>query len=117
MPISQREAAKRWGVSRATIQRHIAAGKLSAARDADGKHVLDPAEMQRLYGPPKSDSTAPLDTPPVPVASDAVELAVLRAENAALKANLADLREAMQRLTHDGGPARGRRGWWPWGKA
>jgi excisionase family DNA binding protein len=116
MPISQREAAKQWGMSRATIQRHIAAGKLSATRDNNGKHVIDPAEMQRLYGPPKSDSIAPLDTPPVPVASDTVELAVLRAENAALKANLADLRDAMQRLTHEGGPARNRR-WWPWGKA
>lgn len=112
MPISQREAAKQWGKSRATIQRHIAAGKLSATRDTDGNHTLDPAELQRLYGPPKSASIAPLDTPPVP-GGDALELAALRAENAALKANLTDLREAMQRLTYQ--PFR--RSWWPWGKA
>lgn len=113
MPISQREAAKKWGKSRATIQRHIAAGKLSATRDAEGNHVLDPAELQRLYGPPKVASMVPLDTPPGP-GGDALELAALRAENAALKANLADLRDAMQRLTHQPAP---RRGWWPWGKA
>lgn len=108
MPISQREAARQWGKSRATIQRHIAAGKLSATRDADGNTVLDPAELQRLYGPPKAASIAPLDTPPGP-GGDALELAALRAENAALKANLTDLREAMQRLTYQ--PPR--RGWWP----
>lgn len=115
MPMSQREAARAWGMSRATIQRHIAAGKLSATRDGDGKYVLDPAELQRVYGPPKADPMEPIDTPHEPVAADVVELAVLRAENAALRANLADLRDAMQRLTHDGGPARGRR-WWPWSK-
>lgn len=116
MPISQREAAKRWGMSRATIQRHIKAGKLSASRDDAGRHVLDPAEMQRLYGPPKLDSIAPLDTP-----IESAELVVLKAENGYLKtllaekdAHIEDLRQAL-RLGHDK-PAPSRR-WWPWDKA
>jgi len=123
MPISQREAAKQWGKSRATIQRHIAAGKLSATRDADGNNTLDPAELQRLYGPPKVASTAPLDTPPVPGEPEAIyrhnkelmqaQIDLLKAENVALKANLTDLREAMQRLPYHSP----RRSWWPWSKA
>lgn len=122
MALSQREAAQKWGVSRATIQRAIASGKLSLSPSK----TIDPAEMLRVFGEPVPDRNRhnePEKPTTEPVAL-ALEAAALRAENASLKdrladkdAHLADLRAEVARLTYDGGPARGRRGWWPWGKA
>jgi predicted transcriptional regulator len=52
MAITIQEIQKQWGVSRATIYKHIKAGKLS--RLADG--LVDITEVLRVYGEPKSDT-------------------------------------------------------------
>jgi predicted transcriptional regulator len=57
MAITIQEIQKQWGVSRATIYKHIKAGKLS--RLADG--LVDVSEVIRVYGEPKSDT--PRDKP------------------------------------------------------
>jgi excisionase family DNA binding protein len=45
------EAAKRTELSKPTIQRAIKSGKLSATRNDDGSYAIDPAELERVYGP------------------------------------------------------------------
>lgn len=116
MALSQREAARIWGVSRASIQRAIAAGELSLTADK----LIDPAELLRVFGPAHSRPSEPLVPPPEPPAQDPAQLAALRAENAALRellgakdANLADLRAQVQLLTYHKAP---RRSWWPFGR-
>ena len=52
MAITIQEIQKQWGVSRATVYKHIKAGKLS--RLADG-HV-DLSEVLRVYGEPKKNT-------------------------------------------------------------
>lgn len=114
--LSQRRAAQDWGVSRARLQRAIKAGKLSLMPGGD----VDPAEMLRVFGDPVSRQRASQTTPVEPPGEPAdnarlrAELEGLRALLAAKDAHLADLRDQVQRLTHQ--PAPPRRGWWPWGK-
>lgn len=83
MNMSQREAARRWGVPRATLQRAIASGKLSLTSD---KRV-DVAEMVRVFGNPEPAQTGP--NGPIEPPSDPPQLALtvarLEAENAALR--------------------------------
>lgn len=43
------QAAKRVGVSKATIHRAIKSGKLSANRQDDGSYKIDPSELSRVY--------------------------------------------------------------------
>ena len=52
MAITIQEIQKQWGISRATVYKHIKAGKLS--RLADG-HV-DLAEVLRVYGEPSKNT-------------------------------------------------------------
>lgn len=56
--MSHREAAKHWGVSRATIQRAAASGRLSLLAD----RTIDPAEMVRVFGEPPSHPEPPRAT-------------------------------------------------------
>lgn len=119
MALSQREAARIWGVSRATIQRAIAAGDLSVAAEK----LIDPAELLRVFGPAKSRPGEPLvpsTEPPGPDPAQAARIVALEAENAvqrqvieAQAANLADLRAQVRLLTHDATP---RRPWWRFGR-
>lgn len=127
--LSQREAARVWGVGRATLQRAISAGELSVSSEK----LIDPAEMLRVYGEPKRNSgpaqsrqTGPLgpaDEPPLnrpaqaAQAAQAAHQAILEAtveardrEIALLKANLEDLRSQVRLLTHEM-PEKKRR-WW-----
>ncbi len=122
--LSQREAARAWGVGRATLQRAIASGKLSVT----GDKLIDPTEMVRVFGEPKRPAgparagpNEPDESTPGPP-GPAVKIAQLEAENAAL-------RELVQRadaerdralgmvrlLTHDT-PGKPRR-WWQWGRS
>lgn len=122
--LSQREAAQTWGVSRATIQRAIKAGTLSAV---EGR--IDPAEMLRVYGEPKSRPASRLGEPveparepggatPAQVAQQVAQsrLIELETENRMLRErladkdqHLADLRAQVQLLTHD---APRKKRWW-----
>ena len=47
MRISPSEAARRTGVAKSTVIRAIARGHLSASRGVEGRHLLDPAEVER----------------------------------------------------------------------
>jgi len=116
--LSQREAASKWHMSRATIQRAIKDGKLSQTPNKR----IDPAEMLRVFGEPRPVLNA-ISTPPKATSeadSLKAELVGLKAENAGLKTTIAaieahneSLKQAMMMLGHD----RPRRRWWPWGKA
>lgn len=68
--LSQREAARAWGLSRATLQRAIKAGKVSVTRAGDGSVGIDPSEMQRAFGPPVSRPSGPLEATPEPPRED-----------------------------------------------
>lgn len=105
--VSVSEAARLVGKSRRTIQRDIAAGKLSKC---DNGKKLDTSELLRVYG---SLLNAPNDTdknehmtqdvaPSIPpnVAEMRIRLAALEAENAALKDHLGSLKQAMLLLEH-----------------
>lgn len=122
--LSQRQAASQWYMSRATLQRAIKAGKLSLTPDK----TIDPAEMLRVFGEPgRPDGRPMVPDDPTP---EPVRIVQLETENAMLRelvrskdetlaskdANLADMRNQVQRLTHENGPAQ-RRHWWPWSKS
>lgn len=118
--LSQREAARRWGVPRATLQRAVSSGKLSLTSDKR----IDPAEMVRVFGEPgpaRAGPNGPDESTPEPP-SLALAMARLEAENAALRelVKRADAErdralETVQRLlTHETGAKR--RSWWPFGR-
>lgn len=115
--LSQREAARIWGVSRATIQRHLASGKLSKTTDKR----IDPAEMTRVFGEPPGRPGAGPISPGESVVSRP-DVSALEAEIAGLRAlldekdaRILDLRQTIQLIEHQGHQARPR-GWWPWQK-
>lgn len=104
-PMSQREAARIWGLPRVTVQRAVASGKLSLT----GDKKIDPAEMSRHFGNPRGESEPDRasQSSPIVAASDAAEHARLKAENEGLKQLLAakdqhlqDMQRALQVLTH-----------------
>ena len=105
--VSVSEAARLVGKSRRTIQRDIAAGKLSKC---DNGKKLDTSELLRVYGsllnaPNDADKNAHMTqdvAPSIPsdVAEMRIRLAVLEAENAALKDHLGSLKQAMLLLEH-----------------
>ncbi len=47
--LTRRQAEKVAGVSRATLARYIADGRLSAGKDANGHNVYDAAELARVF--------------------------------------------------------------------
>ena len=93
MQLTMGQAATECGVSKSTLSRAIASGKLSATRTDTG-FLIDPSELFRAY-PPRTTAQ--------PVASGKMahhatgleqdETLVLRAENEGLKAQLATMRE------------------------
>ena len=100
--VSISEAARLVGKSRRTIQRDIAAGKLSKC---DNGKKLDTSELLRVYGA-FSDAINVTDVAAtmthlvanntqLNVADMRVRLAALEAENAALKDHLGSLKQAM----------------------
>lgn len=49
-PINVRTAAKLARRNRSTLTRMIENGKLSATRDESGRYLIDPAELERVFG-------------------------------------------------------------------
>jgi predicted site-specific integrase-resolvase len=49
--LSLREATRRFAVSRATLNKHLAKGKVSGSRDDAGHWRIDTAELMRVYSP------------------------------------------------------------------
>ena len=105
--VSVSETARLVGKSRRTIQRDIAAGKLSKC---DNGKKLDTSELIRVYGSllnapndvDKIETTTQDVTPTAnpDVAEMRIRLATLEAENAALKDHLGSLKQAMLLLEH-----------------
>lgn len=129
------EAAKLVGRNRQTLYRdYINTGKLSATIDATGKKSIAIAELIRVFG----ELTQPKAKPDLVTDTDAkrqtdtreetaelqAKLAVLQAENSALRDRLsdkeehiADLRATVRLLEHKPTPQdKKSSGWWPFGK-
>ena len=82
-------AAELAGRDRSTILRAIESGKLSASKSEVGHYLIDPAELERVYGA--------LRTPDVQ--TDAPPLDAQAAHVAALERELALVREMLERET------------------
>src|SRR3954454_7555759 len=119
------QAAKAVGRDRSSIRRAIAAGRISAVRDAaSGEWRIDASELHRVYPPARAPGTHQGDAPSRPGDSD-TRLAVAEARLADALDQNADLRRrldvateqlgealAQGRLLTDQRPARRR--WWRW---
>lgn len=57
------QAARMAGVDRATIHRAIASGRLSATLDENGRRVIDPAELARVFSV-KPTASVSVEVPP-----------------------------------------------------
>lgn len=96
--ISQRDASKRWGISRGAIQRAIRAGRLSASEGSQ----IEVSEMVRVFGEPGAEPWNGAKE----AGGEAIEIVRLKAENDGLKrelgrleSHLTDLRGEILRLT------------------
>lgn len=96
--LSLRDAAEQTGVSKSTIFRAIKAGRMSAAKTADGNFAIDPAELFRVYQP--VGMVAEERAAPVVPGQDAtnsetaVKLAVMEMELQSLREMVIELRNA-----------------------
>lgn len=125
--LSLREAALRFQVSRATLSKDLARGKVSGVRDASGNWRIDAAELARVYvarpsaARPSPDHAGRDRPPPEPApsgedASLAVRLARAEAELAAEREKVALLERHLDdvRRLLPAPETRSRRRWWPW---
>lgn len=90
------EAARVWGVSRATINRYRKSGKISVT--SDGSTVtVDASEMVRVFGQQKHHDTASSssDTVSVKHAEAVSDTAILTETVSLLKQQIDDLRESL----------------------
>ena len=100
--MTMRQAAEWAGVTRATIQKAIVGGRLSAEKDEKGAYRINPAELERVYQPRStvavSDDTQEShdETPQLTAARREIEL--LREMQRASEAREADLRAERDRL-------------------
>jgi hypothetical protein len=76
MPYTLGQAAKAAGKAKASIAQAIADNRLSATKDAAGRWQIDPAELHRVYPPPKPK---PNDSAHLPDTSHAAEIERLKA--------------------------------------
>lgn len=95
MKLSLGEAARAAGMSKSTLQRMLASGRMSGVQRPDGVWEIDPAELQRVIDSRDAPQRgrrrrAPVADPPVEARPEAVELATLRAELAAARDRIAD---------------------------
>jgi excisionase family DNA binding protein len=81
--INVRSAAKLTGKDRSTIIRAIEEGRLSASRDDRKRYLIDPAELERVYGSlrsPDEHSDERSDAVPQSASADAMRAAGLMRE-------------------------------------
>ena len=118
--LSRRQAEKAAGVSRATLARYVADGRLSAGKDGSGHNVYDAAELRRVFPDSfdlkrleadETDETPVSETPVSPPETgwQATRLAVLEVEKRHLEGDRDRLREEAERLRRELGEERGRR--------
>jgi hypothetical protein len=129
--LSLREATRRFAVSRATLNKHLAKGKVSGLRDDAGHWQIDAAELTRVYPPRETVGRTMPDQvnrnepdQKADVGHDistrlAVAEAALEAErekSALLQRHLDDVRRMLPPPESTDGPAMRKksRGWWPW---
>jgi hypothetical protein len=101
------QAARATGKTKPTIARAIKIGRLSATRTDDGRYMIDPAELHRVYPMTgKSDGqTQRFDTPggTVSIPAEVEGLRALLAERDRLvedqAGRIADLRKQLDTLT------------------
>jgi len=121
--VSISEAARLTKKGRSTIQRHMKQGKLSISYDDTGNKKLDTSELLRVYG--SFDTCINIDKSMHYNTHDKVtdgtykitRLAVLEAENAALKNHIESLNKALLLLedkTKEKPPVQKK--WWQWFK-
>lgn len=63
MRLTPSDAARLFGIHRATLYRHMAAGRLSWVLEPNGSRALDMSELIRCYGEPPSHATPATPTP------------------------------------------------------
>jgi hypothetical protein len=118
--LSRRQAEKVAGVSRATLARYVADGRLSVGKDGSGHNVYDAAELRRVFPDSfdlkrleadETDETPVSETPVSPPETgwQATRLAVLEVEKRHLEGDRDRLREEAERLRRELGEERGRR--------
>ena len=116
-------AAKATGKSKTTIQRAIAKGRISAKKDDNGRYIIEPSELHRVFPSvsratvaqqSQSDTMRPSSETPLQVKVEALE-AMLDREREALS-EMRDDRDAwkQQATALLGSPEKKRRSWWPW---
>lgn len=91
-----REAAKAAGVSRQTIYRYAASGRLSVTQRQDGTQGVDTAELMRVFGPLRDPATVAEKAPATP--QDSPEGRLLQAMQGELEATKQALRMAQAAL-------------------
>ncbi len=128
MPYTLGQAAKATGLTKPTISKAIANGRISAVKQDNGSYSIDPAELHRVFPPlslasKETPASLPLETPSSVNADNG-----LRALVETLQEQLADLREdrnhwremaerTTRLLEAPASDAKPRRSWWPFGKA
>jgi predicted ribosome quality control (RQC) complex YloA/Tae2 family protein len=111
--LTRRQAEKVAGVSRATLARYVADGKLSAGKDNQGYNTYDAAELQRVFPdtfdlrrletPDTRDGVSPSDTGQDTLRDtrDTTALATLTVEKRYLTEERDRLREEAERLRRE----------------
>lgn len=99
-------AARAAGVSRVTIRRYIATGKLSCVLDRKGRRQIDTAELLRVFGdlspPDRSQTGTPEGTEGTKDVTSEVTLGTVSPAPAPdTAALLAELRNRIDQLEHD----------------
>jgi hypothetical protein len=129
--LSLREATRRFAVSRATLNKHSAKGKVSGSRYDAGHWQIDAAELTWVYPPRKTVGRTKPDKlnrsepdQKADVGHDiSVRLAVAKAaleaereKTALLQRQLDDVRRMVPPPESSGDPALKKRlrSWWPW---
>lgn len=96
MKLSLGQAARAAGMSKSTLQRMLQDGRMSGHQREDGVYEIDRAELQRVIDAKDTPQRGRRVVVPAPVEAEplqrpeAVELAVLRAELAAVRDRVAD---------------------------
>src|SRR4051794_19986258 len=99
--LSIRDAAKEAGVSRSAIFRAIRSGRISAPRKENGDYAIDPAELFRVFEPKPTETRDGGGSRPAGQSEQGRETAETVETTAALKAEIAALKELVRRLDQD----------------
>ena len=95
-------AAHAAGVSRRTLQRHIAQGKVSYQSGEQGQKLIDTAELVRVYGTLKNPVSSDTQTPPRQMAhSDTPDVALMRQRITALEKVVDGLEQDKQQYSRE----------------